>query len=220
MDSKRSARLVERLLCAGVTEGEEAAAVTEQGVGAFGDVPEPLPAHSSFDVQGRGTRVVACVFGELGVGGAQGVLAKRIAWFEPVGEPPGARSGSPSASAVRSMCRELSGVVGGLDERLAYARSRLAACAPAGARQRRAGRRRRTEGPLQPGRAWRFCLLRLDEPIGDDGGAFVFAASEVGRQFDRTHPDQEVCSAARLDRNASRAGSFERLLGTAELNDK
>jgi hypothetical protein len=31
--------------------------------------------------------VVAGVFGDLGVGGAEGVFAERVAWFESVGEP-------------------------------------------------------------------------------------------------------------------------------------
>ena len=59
----------------GVVEGEQAAALAEQRVGALGDVPELLPACGCFGVEGGGFGVVAGVFGELGAGGAERVLA-------------------------------------------------------------------------------------------------------------------------------------------------
>ena len=67
-------RLAERLLGGGVCEGEQAAALAEEGVGVFMDVPELLPACGGFGVEGRCLGVVAGVFDELGTGGAEGVL--------------------------------------------------------------------------------------------------------------------------------------------------
>ena len=87
------------------------AALAEEGVGALGDVAELLPACGGFGVEGCRLGVVPSVFGELGAGCADGVLAERVAWFEPVGEPPGevGVAGGERGSQHRP---ELSGVVG------------------------------------------------------------------------------------------------------------
>ena len=60
----------------------------------------------------------------------------------------------------------------------------------------------------------------LDEPVGDAGRALRLAASEVGRQLERAHPHKRPCSAARLFGSSERAGSLERLLRTAELDEQ
>src|SRR5207247_4752864 len=51
--------LAEWLLGGGVFEGEQAAALAEEGVGVLGDVPELLPACGCFGVEGCGLGVVA-----------------------------------------------------------------------------------------------------------------------------------------------------------------
>jgi len=79
-------RLAEWLLGGGVSEGEQAAALAEQGVGALGDVPELLPAGSRFGVEGCRLGGVAGVFGELGAGSAEGVLAYRKERLEGLSE--------------------------------------------------------------------------------------------------------------------------------------
>jgi len=70
-------RLPERLLGGGVFDGEQAAALAEQGICALGDVSELLPACGGFGVEGCRLGVVAGVLGELGAGGAEGVLVER-----------------------------------------------------------------------------------------------------------------------------------------------
>ena len=60
-------------------------------VGALGNVPELLPAFGCFGVERCCVGMVAGVFGELGAGGAEGVLVERVAGFEPVDEPLGER---------------------------------------------------------------------------------------------------------------------------------
>ena len=86
----------------GVVEGEQAAALAEERVGVLGDVPELLPACGCFGVEGCGFGVVAGVLGELGVGGAERVLASGRRGSSP-SVSCFARSGSPAASAVRSI---------------------------------------------------------------------------------------------------------------------
>jgi hypothetical protein len=86
------------LLGGGVSEGDQAATVAEQCIGALGDVAELLPAPRGFGVEGRGIGVVAVVLGELGAGGAERVLVEWVAGLDPIGEP-----ASPAASAFRSM---------------------------------------------------------------------------------------------------------------------
>ena len=68
----------------------------------LGDVPELLPACGRFGVEGCGFGVVAGVLGELGAGGAEGVLASGIAGSSPSASRL-ASSGSPAASAVRTI---------------------------------------------------------------------------------------------------------------------
>jgi hypothetical protein len=70
------------LLGGGVSEGEQAAAVADEGVGALENVPELLPACGPFGVERCRVGVVAGVFGELGTGGAEGVLVERVAGLE------------------------------------------------------------------------------------------------------------------------------------------
>ena len=76
-------------------------------MGALGNVPELLPACGRFGVEGCRVGVVAGVLGELGAGGAEGVLVERVARLEPVGEPLGELRGrrrraqfAPSPPAV------------------------------------------------------------------------------------------------------------------------
>jgi hypothetical protein len=77
---------VERLLGCRLTQGEQAAPLTQKGVGALGHVPELLPACGRLGVESCGVGVVAGVLGELGTGGAQGVLVEWVAGREPIGK--------------------------------------------------------------------------------------------------------------------------------------
>ena len=79
--------LAEWLFGAWVSEGEQAAALAEEGVGALGNVPELLPPCGRFGVEGCRVGVISGGFGELRAGGAEGVLVERVAGLEPIGEP-------------------------------------------------------------------------------------------------------------------------------------
>ena len=185
----------------------------------FTDVPELLPACGRFGVEDCGVGVVAGVFGELGAGCAEGVLADRVAWLEPVGEPLGELGVARSERSPQHR-RELSGVVGvvtGARRLLDLGEERT--CLVRFAR-RRAGRKRRPEAPR--GRVWRgLRARRLDEPVGDAGRALGLAAREVGRQLECAHPDEHPRSAGRLGGGSeTRARSLECLLRAAELDEQ
>ena len=62
-------RLCEWLVGGGVVERVQAASVSEEGVGVFGEVSELLPAVGGVGVEGGGFVGVAGCFGELGVAG-------------------------------------------------------------------------------------------------------------------------------------------------------
>jgi hypothetical protein len=101
----------ERFPGGGVLEGDQAAALAEQGVSLLADVPELLPACGGFGVKGCRLGVVAGVLGELGAGCAEGVFAERVAWLEPVGESLG-KVGVAGCERSPQHRPELSGVVG------------------------------------------------------------------------------------------------------------
>jgi hypothetical protein len=83
------ARLAQRLLRLGLAEGGQAAALTEQGVGALGHVPEGVPALGRLSTEGGGFGVLAGGFGELGAAGRARVL---LEWCD--GLDPGDEAGS------------------------------------------------------------------------------------------------------------------------------
>ena len=185
----------------------------------LGDVPELLPACGCFGVEGCGVGVVAGVLGELGAGGAEGVLVERVAGLEPVGEPLG-EVGVAGGERGPQHRRELSGVVGDVTRAgrlldLGEERACLVGCA--GGEPGGGGGREHLDG-----RVWRGLRARcLDEPVGDAGRALGLAAGEVGRQLERAHPDQaRMFAPLASTAAASRAGPFERLLGAAELDEQ
>ena len=69
------ARLIERRFGTRPGECDEAAALAEERVGVLGDVAELLPANGRLRVEVCRFGMVAGVFGELGAGGANRVLA-------------------------------------------------------------------------------------------------------------------------------------------------
>ena len=112
---------------------DQATALAEKRVGVLADVPELLPAPGSFAVERCRIGVVASVFGELGAGGAEGVLAGRVAGLEPVREPLG-KVGVVSGERSPQHRPELSGVVGDVTGTrrlldLGEERARLIGCA-------------------------------------------------------------------------------------------
>ena len=204
-------RLVERLLGGGVFEGEQAAALAEEGVGALGDVPELLPAIGRLGVEGCRGGVVAGVLGELGARGAKGVLAYRKERLEALSEPLGelAVAGGERGPHHRG---QPPGVVG----RLVRARRLLElgeqGGRPLGRLPRERGSRRRECKHNHVGRA--TCACRLDEPVRL-GTCRLLAAGEADRELDPARLGQVVNVAARLECGGERAGPFERLLGAA-----
>ena len=85
----------------------------EQGAGALGDVPERLPARRCVRVEGHRVGILTGVFGELGVGGAEGMLVERVARRELVDQPPrerevpGGKRGSQHSGQVSGVVRSL-----------------------------------------------------------------------------------------------------------------
>jgi hypothetical protein len=72
-----------------LAERREAAALAEQGVGAFGDVPELAPALGRVVVKGGRLGLRAGCLSELGVTRAEGVLGKWRSWLDALRESPG-----------------------------------------------------------------------------------------------------------------------------------
>ena len=194
------AGLAERLLGSRPAEGEQAAALAEQGVGALGTFPNSCQRCGRFGVEGCRLGVVAGVLGELGAGGAEGVLVERVAGLEPVGEPLGERgiAGGERGSHHRG---QLSRVVG----RLAGARYLLELGEQGG---RPLGRLRRERGcgggqsatttisaaPIARVASISQSIPRLRAPL---------AAGEAARELDRAKLDQRVPVAARLGEAAA-----------------
>ena len=82
-------RFAERLVSGGVVECMEAAALSEEGVGAFGEVAEQVPPLGGVGVKHGGFAAVAGCFGELGAAACEGVLLERGERGDAVGEAGG-----------------------------------------------------------------------------------------------------------------------------------
>ena len=61
--------------------------MSEQGVGAFGDVPERSPALGRLSVQRRRLGQIAGVLSEVCAAGNKGVLLQRRVWLQRVRNP-------------------------------------------------------------------------------------------------------------------------------------